>query len=106
MVFGLPGGAISPMHDALLDHPQVRVVTTRHEADAVFAAAGYCRVTGKPCVVLVTSGPGILNAMTGLASAYYDHLPVVVLVGEVPRSRFGKGAMQEGSPYENSISRA
>jgi acetolactate synthase-1/2/3 large subunit len=99
LVFGLPGGAISPMYDAFLDHPEVRVVTTRHEAGAIFAAAGYCRATNKPCVVMVTSGPGILNALTGLASAHYDHLPILVLVGEVPRGRFGKGALQEGSPY-------
>ncbi len=103
LVFGLPGGAISPMHDAFLDHPQVRMVTTRHEAGAIFAAAGYARSTGRLCVVMVTSGPGVLNAMTGIASAYYDSLPILIIAGEVPRSRFGQGALQEGSPYELDI---
>src|SRR5437868_5130151 len=67
-VFGLPGGAVSPIHDALLDCPSVRVVTTREERTAMFAAAGYARTTGKLGVVVVTSGPGALNTFTGLAS--------------------------------------
>lgn len=97
VVFGLPGGAIAPLNDALLDHPEVRVVTARHESGAMFAAAAYARVTGKLGVVFVTSGPGILNAMTGVASAYCDGMPVLVIVGEVPRSVFGRRALQEGS---------
>ena len=71
VVFGLPGGAISPVHDALIDS-KIRVVTTRHESGAMFAAAGYARATGKLGVVAVTAGPGILNAMTGLATAWAD----------------------------------
>ncbi|NVB82342.1 MAG: response regulator, partial [Kofleriaceae bacterium] len=67
VVFGLPGGAISPVHDALIDN-EIRVITTKHEAGAMFAAAGYAHTTGKLGVVAVTSGPGALNAMTGLAS--------------------------------------
>src|SRR4051795_1322244 len=62
VVFGLPGGAIGPLNDALLDHPGIRVITTRHESGALFAAAAYARTTGKIGVVMVTSGPGILNA--------------------------------------------
>ena len=98
VVFGLPGGAISPVHDALIDS-KIRVVTTRHEAGAMFAAAGYAHATGKLGVVAVTSGPGALNAMTGLASAWCDGLPVLLLVGEVPRAAHGKGVLQDGSAF-------
>ena len=105
VVFGLPGGAISPMHDALVDHPNIRVITTRHESGAMFAACGYAHATGKLAVVLVTAGPGVLNAMTGLASASLDGLPVLVIAGESPRGRFGKNALQEGSSYQLDIIR-
>jgi len=98
VVFGLPGGAISPVHDALLDS-NVRVVTTRSEAGAMFAAAGYAHSTGKLGVVVVTSGPGALNAMTGLASAWCDGLPILLLIGEVPRADAGKGVLQDGSAH-------
>jgi acetolactate synthase-1/2/3 large subunit len=101
--FGLPGGTISPIHDALLDHPEVRSITTRHESGAMFAAAAYARRTGRLAVVLVTSGPGVINAMTGLASAHCDGLPVLLLAGEVPRKVFGKLALQEGSAYHLNI---
>ncbi len=97
-VFGLPGGAISPIHDALLDS-RIRTITTRHESGAMFAAAGYAHATGKLAVVAVTSGPGALNAMTGLASAWCDGLPVLLLVGEVPRAAHGKGVLQDGSAH-------
>lgn len=97
VIFGLPGGPIAPVHDALLDRPEIRTITTRHEAGALFAAAGYAQATGKLAVVLVTSGPGILNAMTGIASANCEGLPVLVIAGEVPRERYGKGAAQDGT---------
>jgi len=102
IVFGLPGGAISPIHDALLDS-KIRCVTTKHEAGAMFAAAGYAHSTGKIGVVAVTSGPGALNAMTGLASAWCDGLPILLLVGEVPRKAHGKGVLQDGSAYALNI---
>lgn len=98
VIFGLPGGAISPVHDALLDSP-IHSVTTRHESGAMFAAAGYAHTTGKLGVVAVTSGPGFLNSMTGLASAWCDGLPVLLLVGEVPRHAHGKGVLQDGSAH-------
>ncbi|APR82469.1 Acetolactate synthase large subunit protein [Minicystis rosea] len=98
VVFGLPGGAISPVHDALLDSP-IRVITARHEAGAMFAAAGHAHATGRLAVVAVTSGPGALNAMTGLASAWCDGLPILLLVGEVPRAAQGKGVLQDGSAH-------
>jgi acetolactate synthase-1/2/3 large subunit len=98
LVFGIPGGAISPVHDALIDS-RIRVITTRHESGAMFAAAGYARATGKLGVVAVTSGPGVLNAMTGLASAWCDGVPMLLLVGEVPRPVHGKGVLQDGSAH-------
>lgn len=98
VVFGLPGGAISPVHDALLDS-HIRVVTTRHEAGAMFAAAAYARATGKLGVVAVTSGPGALNSMTGLATAMCDDVPLLLLIGEVPRAAHGKGVLQDGSAH-------
>jgi acetolactate synthase-1/2/3 large subunit len=98
VVFGLPGGAISPVHDALLDN-SIRVITTKHEAGAMFAAAGYAHTTGRIGVVAVTSGPGALNAMTGLASAWCDGLPVLLLVGDVPRGSQGRGVLQDSSSH-------
>ncbi|HEY4181176.1 MAG TPA: thiamine pyrophosphate-binding protein [Kofleriaceae bacterium] len=98
VVFGLPGGAISPIHDALIDS-KIRVITTRHEAGAMFAAAAHARATGKLAVVAVTSGPGVLNSMTGLGTAWCDGVPVLLLVGEVPRAAHGKGVLQDGSSH-------
>jgi acetolactate synthase-1/2/3 large subunit len=95
-VFGLPGGPIAPLNDALMDISSIRSITMRHENSAMFAAAGYARTSGKLGVVIVTSGPGILNGMAGLASAYCDGIPLLVLVGEVPRSLHGKNALQDG----------
>lgn len=97
-VFGLPGGAISPIHDALLDS-RLRVVTTRHESGAMFAACAHARMTGQLAVVAVTSGPGVLNSMTGLATAWCDGVPVLLLVGEVPRPAHSKGVLQDGSAH-------
>lgn len=103
VIFGLPGGAIASIEDALMDRPEIRVVTTRTEACAVFAACGYARATGKLAVVTVTSGPGITNALTGLASAMSDGLPVLVLAGEAARKSYGRGALQEASSYSLDI---
>ena len=97
VVFGIPGGTVGPIYDALLNQEQIKQVTTSHEAGAMFAAAGYAQTAGKLGVVVVTSGPGILNAMNGLGSAFADHAPVLVLVGEVARKRYGCGALQDGS---------
>lgn len=95
-VFCLPGGPIAPLNDALMDISSIRSITMRHENSAMFAAAGYARTSGKLGVAVVTSGPGILNGMTGLASAYCDGIPLLVLVGEVPRALHGKNALQDG----------
>lgn len=102
-VFGVPGGAIATLYDALLDRSDIRVVTTRTEAGAMFAALGFAFASGRPAAVLVTSGPGVLNCLPGLASAMCDSLPVIVLAGEVPRSSFGRGALQEGSANNLNI---
>ncbi|MEM6734053.1 MAG: thiamine pyrophosphate-binding protein, partial [Myxococcota bacterium] len=98
-VFGVPGGALAPLLDALVDRPELKVVTNRHETHAVFAAAGYAQATGRIGVAMVTSGPGVLNALNGIGSARTDHLPVLLIAGESARDGHGKGAVQEGSAY-------
>lgn len=97
-VFGIPGGAISSLYAALVNRPDIRVVTAKHESNAAFLAMGYAMATGRPGVVLTTAGPGITNAMTGIASAHYEGVPVIHIAGEVARAAFGRGALQEGSP--------
>lgn len=101
--YGIPGGAIATVYDALLDQPGLRVVNTRHESGAVFAAMGHSRVSGQPPCVLMTSGPGVTNAITGLAAAQADGIPLVAIAGEVPRKNFGRGALQEGSRYQLDV---
>ncbi|WP_394834940.1 thiamine pyrophosphate-binding protein [Pendulispora rubella] len=97
-IYGVPGGTISPIYDALIDHPGIRVVHARHETSAVFMAIGHTRVRpdALPCV-LVTSGPGVTNAVTGLAAVLSEGVAVIVIGGEVPRTKFGHRALQEGS---------
>lgn len=97
-VFGIPGGAVAPLYAALLKRPDVEVVNAKHETGAVFMAMGHALATGKPGVVITTAGPGITNAITGLASAFYDGVPIIHIAGEVSTSAFGRGALQESSP--------
>jgi acetolactate synthase-1/2/3 large subunit len=94
-LFGIPGGVVIPLFDALYGDKRLKVVVTRHEQGAVHAADGYARSTGKPGVVLVTSGPGATNIVTGLATAYMDSVPMVALTGQVPTSIIGNDAFQE-----------
>src|SRR5665213_3357539 len=95
MVFGYPGGAVLPIYDALFQQKRIRHILVRHEQGAVHAAEGYARSTGKPGVVLVTSGPGATNAVTGLTDALMDSIPLVMLSGQVPTHLIGTDAFQE-----------
>ncbi|MET0376832.1 MAG: acetolactate synthase 3 large subunit [Rhizorhabdus sp.] len=95
VVFGYPGGAVLPIYDALFKQKRIRHILVRHEAGAVHAAEGYARSTGKPGVVLVTSGPGATNAITGIADALMDSIPLVVVTGQVGTSLIGSDAFQE-----------
>jgi acetolactate synthase-1/2/3 large subunit len=94
-VFGYPGGAVLPIYDALFHQEKVRHILVRHEQGAVHAAEGYARSTGKVGCVLVTSGPGATNAVTGLTDALMDSIPVVCLTGQVPTHLIGNDAFQE-----------
>ena len=94
-VFGYPGGAVLPIYDALFADPRIRHILVRHEAGAAHAAEGYARSTGKPGVVLVTSGPGATNAVTGIADAFMDSIPLVVITGQVATGLIGSDAFQE-----------
>lgn len=94
-VFGYPGGAVLHIYDAFYQQNDVEHILVRHEQGAAHAADGYARSTGKPGVVLVTSGPGATNVVTGIATAYMDSIPMVVLTGQVPTSLIGNDAFQE-----------
>ncbi len=94
-VFGYPGGAVLPIYDEVFQQNDIRHILVRHEQGAVHAAEGYARSTGKPGVVIVTSGPGATNAVTGLTDALMDSIPIVVLSGQVPTFMIGSDAFQE-----------
>ncbi len=94
-VFGYPGGAVLPIYDELFEEKRIRHILVRAEAGAVHAAEGYARSTGKPGVVLVTSGPGATNAVTGIADAFMDSIPMVVITGQVATGLIGTDAFQE-----------
>jgi len=93
-IFGFPGGAVLPVYDVIYDAPLEHILV-RHEQGAVHMADGYARVSGKPGVVLVTSGPGATNTVTGIATAYMDSIPIVVFSGQVPSGLIGNDAFQE-----------
>ena len=94
-VFGYPGGAVLHIYDALYNQDKVKHILVRHEQGATHAADGYARATGRPGVVLVTSGPGATNTVTGIATAYMDSIPMVVFTGQVPTHLIGNDAFQE-----------
>ena len=94
-LFGYPGGAVLHIYDALYKQNDVEHILVRHEQGATHAADGYARATGKPGVVVVTSGPGATNAITGIATAHMDSIPLVVFTGQVPRKMIGNDAFQE-----------
>jgi len=95
VIFGYPGGAVIDIYDELYKTPEIHHVLVRHEQGAAHAADGYARSTGKVGVVLVTSGPGATNTVTGIATAYMDSIPIVVLTGQVPTKLIGNDAFQE-----------
>jgi len=94
-IYGYPGGAVLHIYDALFKNSKIPHILVRHEQAATHAADGYARATGKPGVVLVTSGPGATNAITGIATAYMDSIPMVVMSGQVPSHLIGDDAFQE-----------
>ncbi|MDP6019220.1 MAG: biosynthetic-type acetolactate synthase large subunit, partial [Candidatus Latescibacteria bacterium] len=98
-IFGLPGGAAIPIFDALFDSAKLKFILTRHEQGAMHMADGYARATGKPGVVLVTSGPGATNTITGLLTAQMDSVPIVVLSGQTISPMLGKDAFQEADVF-------
>ena len=94
-IFGYPGGAVLPIYDEIFQQEKVKHILVRHEQGATHAAEGYARSTGKPGVVLVTSGPGATNAVTGLTDALMDSIPIVCITGQVPTHLIGNDAFQE-----------
>ena len=101
-IFGLPGGAAMPIFDALVD-ASIDLILTRHEQGATHMADGYARATGRPGVVLVTSGPGATNTITGLLTAHMDSVPLVVLTGQTITPMLGKDAFQEADVFGVSM---
>src|SRR5688572_26340150 len=95
VLFGYPGGAVLPIYDALFAEPRLQHVLVRHEQGATHAAEGYARSTGKCGVVLVTSGPGATNAVTGIVDALMDSIPLIVITGQVATHLIGTDAFQE-----------
>ncbi|OKP95432.1 biosynthetic-type acetolactate synthase large subunit [Paenibacillus sp. P46E] len=98
-IFGYPGGAVLPLYDALFDCKAIQHILVRHEQAAVHAADGYARATGRPGLALVTSGPGATNAITGIATAFMDSIPLVILTGQVATELIGLDSFQEVDIY-------
>ena len=96
--FGVPGGPVSPIFDAILQTPQTRLVESRHETNAAFSAIGYWRATGRVPAVVVTAGPGATNAVTGIVSAHLERVPMIVLCGDVPWATHGGKLLQDSGP--------
>lgn len=104
-VFGVPGGAILPLVDAMVAHQDtLELIVTRHESAAIHAADGYARVTGRPALALATSGPGGTNVITGLATAMTDSVPVVLILGQVATTLIGTDAFQEADLFAMTMS--
>ena len=95
VIFGIPGGVLLPLYEAIYQQTKIKHILTRHEQGAVHAADGYARATGKVGVCLATSGPGATNLVTGIANAYMDSIPIVALTGQVNSSVIGTDAFQE-----------
>jgi acetolactate synthase-1/2/3 large subunit len=102
LVFGYPGGAILPFYDELY-HSKIKHILVRHEQGAMHMAEGYARATGRPGVVIVTSGPGATNTITGLCDAKLDSIPLMVITGQVATTAIGTDAFQEADIFGISI---
>ncbi len=102
-IFGIPGGPIISLYEALYDRLTIKPVLAKHEEGAAFMADAYARVSGRIGVCCTTTGPGATNALTGVAVAYADHIPVLLLTAQVPTYQFGRGAFQESSPENVDI---
>ena len=98
-IFGYPGGACMPIFDALVDAPEQKIILVRHEQGATHMADGYAKETGKTGVVLVTSGPGATNTVTGILTAQMDSVPLVILTGQTITPNLGKDAFQEADVF-------
>src|SRR6266576_197681 len=98
-IFGIPGGAILPLSDAMFSSEKLKHVLVRHEQAGAHAAEGYAHATGKVGVCMGTSGPGATNLVTGIADAYMDSVPLVAITGQVPQAMIGKGGFQETDIY-------
>src|ERR1041385_836619 len=96
-IFGIPGGPLMPLYEAIFDSRRMRHILTKHEEGAAFMADGYARVRGGLGVCCATTGPGATNALTGVACAYMDSTPLLLLTAQVALNAFGKGAAQESS---------
>lgn len=99
-IFGVPGGPLMPLYEALFETREINPIMAKHEQGAAFMADGYARVSGKLGACCVTAGPGCTNAVTGIAVSYADGIPILLITAQVATSVFGKGAMQESTPYE------
>ncbi|AKT42219.1 thiamine pyrophosphate-binding protein [Chondromyces crocatus] len=104
-VFGVPGASLTPIYEALLERPGIKQVLAKHEEGAALMAMGYARASGKIGVCCATTGPGATNALTGIASAHADSVPVLLVTGQAATQFFGKGAFQESSPQGIDIVR-
>ena len=98
-LFGVPGGPLTPLYEALSERKKIRHILAKHEAGAAFMANGYARLSGKLGVCCATSGPGGTNALTGIAASYADSVPVLLLTAQVATSTFGRGAAQDSTPF-------
>ena len=101
-VFGIPGGVAIPIYDALVGRP-IKLILTRHEQGATHMADGFARASGKPGVVIVTSGPGATNTITGLFTAHMDSVPMIVITGQASTENLGMDAFQEADVYGISM---
>src|SRR3989442_8450901 len=103
-VFAYPGGASMELHQSLTRSKKIRTILPRHEQGGAFAGEGYARATGKCGVAIATSGPGATNLVTGVADAYMDSVPLILITGQVPRPMIGRGAFQETDVFGLALS--